>query len=86
MCQRFVSGVDKSYEYTEFVCQCTASNATRCNQDLYSAKSQGLFTGNCSANGRCQMYSWCPPENDVDPDPVNGVGAFTAYVDCVEVL
>ena len=60
--------------------ECTAENTTVCNQQLYSPESQGIFTGNCAANGRCEMYSWCPLENDSNPDIVNGVGAFTAFV------
>jgi len=59
---------------------CSAENTTLCNQQLYSPESQGIFTGNCASNGRCEMYSWCPLENDSNPDIVNGVGAFTAFV------
>lgn len=60
--------------------ECTAENTTLCNEYLYSWQSQGIFTGNCSANNRCEMYSWCPLENDSNPDIVNGVGDFTAFV------
>ena len=60
--------------------ECSAENTTLCTQQLYSPESQGIFTGSCSTNGRCEMYSWCPLENDSNPDIVNGVGAFTAFV------
>eukprot|EP01083_Nonionella_stella_P125466 379507_1 len=60
--------------------ECTPQDTTACNQVLHDPKSNGLFTGNCAPNGRCEMYSWCPLENDVNPFLVNNVGAFTAFV------
>ena len=71
--------------------ECSAEDTTLCNEQLYSWKSQGIFTGNCAANGRCEMIAWCPLEDDSNPDIVNGVGAFTAYVKvdikfCVHIL
>jgi len=60
--------------------ECTTDNTTLCEQSLFDAFSHGLYTGNCAANGRCEMYSWCPLENDSNPDIINGVGDFTVFV------
>lgn len=70
--------------------ECSAEDTTPCNgttndphkftKALYHWKSQGIFTGNCAANGRCKMFSWCPLENDSNPEVVNGIGDFTTFV------
>jgi len=75
-------------EGNEDVQECSEADATPCTTQhidagtdaMYSWKSQGIFTGNCAANGRCEVYSWCPLEDDSTPDIVNGVGAFTTFV------
>merc|ERR1719410_1238649 len=64
----------------EDVPTCNSTDVSNCNENLYDADSQGLYTGSCGGNGRCEMYSWCPLENDTSPQLINNVGAFTAFV------
>ena len=75
---------NQTYQYdcegNEDVPECTPEDTSACNEYLYDPESQGLFTGNCSANGRCEMYSWCPLEDDTNPEFINGIGVFTAFV------
>mmetsp|Transcript_38665 Transcript_38665/g.61717 ORF Transcript_38665/g.61717 Transcript_38665/m.61717 type:complete len:392 (+) Transcript_38665:19-1194(+) len=59
---------------------CSSTDTLNCTQQLYDADSQGLYTGICGNNGRCEMYSWCPLENDTNYDVFNGIGAFTVFV------
>ena len=61
---------------------CTFEDTSNCTQygTAYDPESQGLFTGNCSTNGRCQVFGWCPLEDDTNPELISGVGAFTAFV------
>ncbi len=40
--------------------ECTPEDTSPCNEYFYDPDSQGIFNGNCGANGRCEMYSWCP--------------------------
>merc|ERR1712228_359636 len=60
--------------------KCAANDASACKEELYSPNSQGLFTGECGDNDRCQMYSWCPLENDKEFDIINNIGEFTVFV------
>lgn len=60
--------------------ECTVNDTSACTESLHDPFSQGIYTGNCGANGRCEMYTWCPMEDDSSPDTINGVGDFTAFV------
>ena len=42
----------------EDVPTCNSTDTSNCNDGLYNADSQGIYTGNCGNNGRCEMYSW----------------------------
>merc|ERR1719334_3027319 len=59
---------------------CSAHDASNCAQEFYSWNSQGLYTGDCGTNQHCQLYTWCPVENDDDSVTVNNVGALTAFI------
>eukprot|EP01084_Bolivina_argentea_P253414 425654_1 len=59
---------------------CTADNTTACQSQFFSPESEGLFTGACGSNDRCEMYSWCPLENDSNADIVHNIGNFTVFV------
>eukprot|EP01084_Bolivina_argentea_P134880 237770_1 len=60
---------------------CTTQNATKaCPYNTYSGESQGILTGNCGENGRCEVFSWGPLEADHTQKEVENIGAFTAFV------
>jgi len=60
--------------------ECTPQDTSACTEELYSWDSQGLYTGECGSNNRCQVYTWCPPEDDTQFDLINNVGEFTVFV------
>ena len=62
----------------EDIDECTTDDD--CEFNDYNWKSQGILTGKCGSNGRCQVYGWCPLENDSNPTVLNNVGAFTVFV------
>jgi len=55
-----------------------------CSAGQYNAKSQGILTGNCSSNNRCEVIAWCPLEETTKhaqlSNQVINVGALTAFV------
>ena len=51
-----------------------------CNENDYNWKSQGILTGQCGSNNKCQVYSWCPLEDDSIRTVLNNVGSFTVFV------
>eukprot|EP01084_Bolivina_argentea_P181873 314071_1 len=59
---------------------CTIDNTTMCEQEFFSPESEGIFTGACGTNNRCEMYSWCPLENDTNVDIIHNIGEFTVFV------
>ena len=46
----------------------------------YHIQPTGIYTGTCGANGRCEVFGWCPLEDDSKVDYINNVGAFTLFV------
>ena len=41
---------------------CTADDASNCTLETFSWDSQGIYTGDCGTNNRCQLFTWCPVE------------------------
>eukprot|EP01083_Nonionella_stella_P232722 820633_1 len=39
-----------------------------------------MYTGECGTNNHCQLYTWCPPEDDTEMDIINNIGDFTAFI------
>eukprot|EP01083_Nonionella_stella_P097817 274987_1 len=62
----------------EDIGECTAD--TDCEYNDYNWKSQGILTGKCGSNGRCQVSGWCPLEDDSIRTVFNNVGSFTVFV------
>mmetsp|Transcript_68683 Transcript_68683/g.109095 ORF Transcript_68683/g.109095 Transcript_68683/m.109095 type:complete len:387 (-) Transcript_68683:154-1314(-) len=60
--------------------ECTVQDPSNCTEEYFSASSQGIFTGDCGSNGRCQLFTWCPVEDDSVYDIVDNVGNFTVFV------
>ncbi len=48
--------------------------------EFYSWNSQGIYTGECGTNNHCELYAWCPVEDDSNIDIVNNIGEFTVFV------
>eukprot|EP01100_Stratorugosa_tubuloviscum_P011227 TRINITY_DN497_c2_g5_i1.p1 TRINITY_DN497_c2_g5~~TRINITY_DN497_c2_g5_i1.p1 ORF type:complete len:376 (+),score=163.02 TRINITY_DN497_c2_g5_i1:113-1240(+) len=45
----------------------------------------GVTEGSCGPNGFCEVYAWCPLENDADPvdeDVIKNVDQFTVFTRC----
>ena len=42
--------------------ECTPQDTSACQTSLYSKNPQGMYTGKCGSNNRCQLYTWCPLE------------------------
>eukprot|EP01084_Bolivina_argentea_P035511 65863_1 len=62
----------------EDIDECTTDDD--CEENEYNWKSQGIITGKCASNGRCQVYGWCPLEDDSIRTTFNNVGAWTVFV------
>mmetsp|Transcript_17697 Transcript_17697/g.27875 ORF Transcript_17697/g.27875 Transcript_17697/m.27875 type:complete len:389 (-) Transcript_17697:220-1386(-) len=60
--------------------ECTVEDASACKEEFYSWNSQGMYTGECGSNNHCQLYTWCPPEDDTDLEVLNNVGKFTVFM------
>jgi len=60
------------------------NDTTPCSAGTYSPKSQGIYTGKCSSNNRCEVRAWCPLEDTTEhaqtKNQVVNMGAFTAFV------
>eukprot|EP01083_Nonionella_stella_P013141 37028_1 len=59
---------------------CTSADASNCTEDDFSWSSQGIYTGNCGSNNRCELFTWCPLEDGSVVDIVDNVGNFTVFV------
>jgi len=60
---------------------CTSGDSTNCTAEYFSSKSLGLYTGDCGSNGRCELFTWCPLEDDSIYEIVQNVGNFTIFVE-----
>eukprot|EP01084_Bolivina_argentea_P256742 432376_1 len=61
-------------------CNNTGKIDPHCDEHNHHWKSQGVLTGICGTNNRCQVQSWCPLEDDSNPIILNSIGEFTVFV------
>eukprot|EP00486_Rosalina_sp_Unknown_P015356 CAMPEP_0201592242 /NCGR_PEP_ID=MMETSP0190_2-20130828/190193_1 /ASSEMBLY_ACC=CAM_ASM_000263 /TAXON_ID=37353 /ORGANISM="Rosalina sp." /LENGTH=244 /DNA_ID=CAMNT_0048050929 /DNA_START=30 /DNA_END=761 /DNA_ORIENTATION=+ len=59
---------------------CTHADTSNCTETYFSPNAQGIYTGDCGSNGRCELFTWCPVEDDTVMDVVQNVGNFTVFV------
>jgi len=59
---------------------CTANDTSNCTLTQFDWNSQGIYTGECGSNDRCELSTWCPLEDDSIKDVVQNVGNFTIFV------
>eukprot|EP01083_Nonionella_stella_P211178 763841_1 len=59
---------------------CTHTDTSNCTEQYFSPNAQGIYTGNCGSNNRCQLFTWCPVEDDSVMDIVENIGNFTVFV------
>ena len=62
----------------EDIDDCTTDD--ECEENDYNWKSQGILTGKCGSNNKCQVKGWCPLEDDSIRTVLNNVGAFTVFL------
>ena len=41
---------------------CTDDNVTNCTSGEIPYAGNGIMTGNCTTEGRCEIKGWCPTE------------------------
>ena len=52
---------------------CTIQDRTNCTKSVYTSSSRGLYTGECGDNNHCELYTWCPIEDDTKMSIVQNV-------------